>query len=349
MATLHDLQVADGARFTPQGDRSIAQQFGTDALAQDTLTTGVVLCDRSHWGRLRVSGADRLRFLHNQTTNAMQSRQPGESCETVFVTSTARTLDLTTAHIRAEDVLLLTSPGYGDRLMQWMDRFIFFADKVDLADVTDQTVCFSILGPGCDEMVAALGGAIAPPGTHRWLDVAGQSVLLAAGSGLATPGYTLMGDREVGARLWQRLREAGAVPMGQALWDILRIAQGRPMPEAELTEDYNPLEAGLWHAVSFAKGCYIGQETIARLDTYNGVKQQLWGIHLSEVVPVGTPLMVEDAKVGRLTSVVQDGDAVLGLAYLRTKAGGAGVTVQVGTAQGTLVDVPFLTRSRLPG
>ncbi|KAB1991038.1 CAF17-like 4Fe-4S cluster assembly/insertion protein YgfZ, partial [Haemophilus parainfluenzae] len=102
------------------------------------------------------------------------------------------------------------------------------------------------------------------------------------------------------APLWSALVEAGAVPAGELIWQQLRIQQGRPMPGAELTQDYNPLEAGLWQTISFDKGCYIGQETIARLNTYRGVKQQLWGIRLQGPAAPGSPILVEGEKEGTL-------------------------------------------------
>jgi folate-binding protein YgfZ len=119
------------------------------------------------------------------------------------------------------------------------------------------------------------------------------------------------------------------------------------MPGAELTEDYNPLEAGLWESISFNKGCYIGQETITRLNTYQGVKQQLWGIRLQGSATPGTPITVGDDKVGILTSLVDTAAGPLGLGYIRTKAGGIGLAVTVGEASGTVVDVPFLSRGYL--
>ena len=114
------------------------------------------------------------------------------------------------------------------------------------------------------------------------------------------------------------------------------------MPEQELTEDYNPLEAGLWKAISFEKGCYIGQETIARLNTYKGVKQRLWGIKLSESVEVGTWITLDGEKVGILTSFT-DLESPFALGYVRTKAGGEGLQVQVREASGEVVAVPFLS------
>lgn len=126
-------------------------------------------------------------------------------------------------------------------------------------------------------------------------------------------------------------------------WEHLRIRQGRPAAEAELTEDYNPLEARLGHTISFNKGCYIGQETIARLNTYQGVKQHLWGLELSAVVPAPTPLLLEGEKVGLLTSCTPLNGGAFGLGYVRTKVGGAGLRLQ--TPEGVIVqvvEVPFL-------
>jgi folate-binding protein YgfZ len=357
---LRDLQAAAGAVFVEQAETSIPNSFGNESAALHAAQTGVAVCDRSHWGRILVSGADRIRFLHNQTTNDFDRLQPGQGCDTVFVTSTGRTIDLVTAYALEDAVLLLVSPNRRQFLIEWMDRFIFFADKVAVKDITDTTATFSLVGPGSDALLKKLGleQVITPLRellrvaqaytTHNLCNVAEIETRIATGSGLAIPGYTLIVSHEQAAALWQKLTEAGAVPLGNQLWERLRIEQGRPMPDAELTEDYNPLEAGLWHTISFSKGCYIGQETIARLDTYKGVKQQLWGVRLSQPAPPGESLRVGEEKVGKLTSLVETEQGLLGLAYVRTKAGGAGLTVTVGEAEGTLVDLPFLTRDRTP-
>ncbi|MEM9447079.1 MAG: folate-binding protein [Cyanobacteria bacterium P01_E01_bin.6] len=345
---------AAGATFTECDGRSVVESFGNDSAAIAAASSGVALYDRSHWGRIEVSDDDRLRFLHNQSTNDFERLTPGQGCDTVFVTSTARTIDLVSAYALEESVILLTSPTCGDRLLTWMDRFIFFADKVTLTSITDTTAAMSLIGPNSTTLLLSItdanGGDVdwenQPDGTHHEITLQGIPVRVAVGSGLATAGYTLITAAEHRATLWEVCTTAGAVPLGEAPWQQLRITQGRPMPEQELTEDYNPLEAGLWNTISFEKGCYIGQETIARLDTYNGVKQQLWGIRLSTDADPGTVITDGEAKVGRLTSVVHTDDGPLGLAYIRTKAGGAGMSVTVGEATGQVVDVPFLSRSR---
>jgi folate-binding protein YgfZ len=124
------------------------------------------------------------------------------------------------------------------------------------------------------------------------------------------------------------------------------VTQGRPLPGAELTDAYNPLEAGLWHTIAFNKGCYIGQETIARLDTYQGVKQHLWGFALAQPVELGSPIDLDGEKVGTVTSLINTPQGWRGLGYVKTKAGGAGLAVQMGGQATRLLDLPYLTRSK---
>ncbi len=319
-----------------------------DAAAFKAVQDSVAVCDRSHWGRIKVSDDDRLRFLHNQSTNDIQQLKPGQGCDTVMVTSTARTIDLVSAYVLEDAVLLLVSPNRRESLMQWLDRYIFFADKVQLIDVTNDTAAFSLIGPESDTIIQKLGaGTIIgqPYGNHQLIPLAGGEVRVAVGSGLASPGYTIILSAADKEKVWKLIVEAGAVPMSDRAWDVLRILQGRPAPDRELTDDYNPLEVGLWQTISFNKGCYIGQETIARLNTYKGVKQHLWGIRLSAPTVPGTVITVGDEKVGNLTSYTETTAGYFGLGYIRTKAGGAGLKVHVGEVEGEILEVPFVSHN----
>ena len=328
-----------------EADTSAPITFGNDAAAVLAARQGVAVGDRSHWGRIEISDRDCLTFLHNQSTNDFKLLKPGEGRDTVFVTSTARTIDLATAYVLEDTVLVLVSPNRREKLLTWLDRYIFFGDQVKLTDVTEQTASFSLVGPESHALLSKLGlepMGDRPYGSHQLTDIAGRSVRLAIGSGLAIDGYTLITEINDAAAVWQALTKAGVVPMGDRVWEQLRIEQGRPLPDRELTEDYNPLEAGLWQTISFTKGCYIGQETIARLDTYKGVKQQLWGVRLSAIAEPGTVITVEGEKVGLLTSVAMTETGPLGLAYIRTKAVEIGLKVQVGSSVGEVVAVPFV-------
>ncbi|MEB3182545.1 MAG: folate-binding protein [Nostocaceae cyanobacterium] len=318
-----------------------------DATAIQAALQGVAVYDRSHWGRIKVSGDDRLRFLHNQSTNDFQSLKPGQGCDTVFVSSTARTIDLATAYVRDDAVILLVSPNRREFLMEWLDKYIFFADKVELADITQYTCTLSLIGPGSDAIIAQIttGELIGQPyGSHQVYSIPpAEGVRIAVGSGLASPGYTLVFPITDKTTVWEKLLELGAVPMSDKAWETLRIIQGRPAPDYELTDDYNPLEVGLWQTVSFNKGCYIGQETIARLNTYKGVKAYLWGLKLSNFTGPETAITIGEEKVGKLTSVTQTPEGYFGLGYIRSKAGGVGLKVQVGEVEGEVVAVPFVS------
>jgi len=342
---LQTVQAETGATFESISDLSVAISYGNNTAALQAAQSSCALVDRSHWGQIQVSDADRIRFLHNQSTNNFEKLQPGQGCDTVFVTSTARTIDLVTAYVMQETVLLLVSPQCRQSLLTWLDRYIFFADKVTLSDLTKENAVFSLIGPESSKILNRLGLDELPDryANHCLIQLERTEVRIAAGSSLATGGYTLIVPADRAAVIWKTLIAVGAVPAGNRVWEQLRIEQGRPVPGRELTEDYNPLEAGLWHTISFDKGCYIGQETIARLDTYQGVKQKLWGIRLNDWVEPGSFVKVGDNKVGKLTSITETNQGLFGLAYIRTKAGGEGIKVTVGESTGEVVKVPFLT------
>ncbi len=320
-----------------------------DTIALNAIqNNAVVMCDRSNCGRIKVSDDDRLRFLHNQSTNNFQILSPGQGCDTVFVTSTARTIDLVTAYILSDSVLLLVSPGYAEKLIKLMDKFIFFADKVKLTDISNETVTLSLIGAESDMIIEKLGGKEIigkDYANHQLITWENIEIIIAVGSGLALPGYTLILNKKDADKLTEMLLQNNVIFMSETLWERLRIQQGRPIPQQELTEDYNPLEARLWQTISLTKGCYIGQETIARLNTYKGVKQQLWGIKLSGYVTLGTIITIDGEKVGKLTSLTETETGYFGLGYIRTKAGGEGLKVQLGEITGNVVNVPFLSDS----
>ncbi len=309
----------------------------------DAARLGAAIYDTSEWGKIIVSDRDRLRFLHNQSTADFEKRQAGEGCDTVFITSTARTIDLVTGLILDDEVLLITSPTRRKYLFDWLDRYIFFADRVKLKDITDNLASFTLMGAESSGILAKLGCPLnLPQSGHQLVNIDGIEVRIAIGTELGLPGYRLICNRDKAAALQQALTNLGAAIVDENAWECLRIERGRPKPDAELTDDYNPLEVGLWDTISFTKGCYIGQETIARLNTYKGVKQYLWGIKLAEIVAVGTAITVGGEKVGVLTSCSETDAGVVGLSYVRSKAGGVGLQVMLGDVAGEIIDLPFV-------
>lgn len=307
---------------------------------------GVAIYQQSHSGVIELTGEDCLQFLHNQTTNDIKSLKPGQGCQAVFVNSTGRTLDLATVYVTEETILLLVSAQRVQFLMEWLDRYLFPMDRVTLKNVSDSYTIYPLMGEKTAAFLEAfnvgtpLESAFA---SHAMITIEDIPVRLAVGTDIALPGYTLMVASDSASALEQTLTDAGAVLISEAVWQELSFEQGRPLPDYELTEDYNPLEAGLWNAISFDKGCYIGQETIARLNTYQGVKQRLWGLRLSQLVEPDTPITLDGKKVGKLTRSLETEAGIKGLGYVRTKAGGEGLKVKVGDAEAEVIAVPFLT------
>ncbi|MGB3692489.1 MAG: folate-binding protein [Spirulinaceae cyanobacterium] len=341
---LQKIQKQIGATFSSKF--SVPDSFGNDSQALKAAQEKVALWDRSHWGLIKVCDQERLRFIHNQSTNEINQLKPGQGCETVFVTSTGRNLDLVTVYVAEDSLLLLISPQQREEMMKWLDRFLFPMDQVELIDISEQYAIFTLIGPQSNTLVQNLGIENIGEGkeyTHQLTTIENIKLRLCVGTGLKIPGYTLIVPIQEAANLWQQLINQGTIPLGNDAWEQLRIFQGRPISGQELTEDYNPLETGLWQHISFNKGCYIGQETIARLNTYQGVKQRLWGVISTAPVELGSEVIVAGKRVGKITSSTTTDQGAFSLAYIRSKAGGAGLKVQIGEVEGELIDVPFLT------
>ncbi|KAM7470357.1 hypothetical protein LguiA_008540 [Lonicera macranthoides] len=338
-----------GAKVSEDG---IVETYHNDDEALDAVDNGVVVVDLSHYGRIRVSGEDRVQFLHNQSTANFECLQDGQGCDTVFVTPTARTIDIAHAWIMKSAITLVVSPLTGGSITEMLRKYIFFADRVEIEDITKKTCMFVLLGPKTNQVVKDLnlGDLIGQPfGSHKHYTVNGIPVTVAVGNVISEDGFSLLMPPAAAGSVWKALLSQGAIPMGSNAWEKLRVLQGRPAPGKELTNEFNVLEAGLWNSISLNKGCYKGQETISRLVTYDGVKQKLWGIHLSSPAEPGSPITVDGKKVGKLTSYAKGTKEIehFGLGYIKKKAASKGDTVIVGAdIAGTVMEVPYLARQQ---
>lgn len=355
-SSLQAAQTSSGAVFDTVNGQHVAIRFGNESAESSTTKLAaafknVALFDRSHCSLLEMRGSERLDYLHNQTTNNIKSLSPGQGCETCIVSPTARLIDLVTAYIASDSVLLLASPSDTSAALQSLNQLIAFSDA-QLTDVGKQYSVFSVVGPQSEHLLHTLGIALPSISihSHTHLEATDPPLRIASGTGLAIEGYTLLVPAETAGPLWTALVEGGAIPCGSTIWETLRILQGRPAVGKEISDEFNPLEAGLWHTASFTKGCYIGQETIARLDTFNGVKQQLWGLKFSSPIPAGTTIYVGEQRAGIVTSITTqtvDG-CYRGLGYIRTKLGGDGLDILAANTSGKTIDLPYSTRERQP-
>ena len=308
--------------------------------------TGAALRDAQASFRLYMRGADHLDFLHRMTSNDFHNLQLGHGLEAVFIEQRARILDLATCYRGPDVTALILSPDSRTAIPDWLDRFIF-AEALELADRTDETAMFELIGPQAAQLVArVLNADLAELQDHQLLNPQVADGLWLART--AGPGLRTFGPPASVKDLWQRFATAGASPIGLETWEILRIEQGLPLLGRELNQDYNPWEAGLGRAIHLDKGCYIGQEVIARLDTYDKVKQHLVGLQLSaaKLPPTGQPLRDDTREVGRITSAVHSPSlGPIALAYVRRSACAEGTALDADGVQATVVPLPFSSYS----
>ena len=306
--------------------------YGDAAAEYIALREGVGLADRSYRGRVRISGADALDLLNRLTTNELETLPLGEGAPTVLTSPKGRVVDLLLVGARPDYFVLLTSPGRQEAVMEWID-FYTFADDAPLQDITPLTRQFTVVGPGA---AAALSAAGALAGQLPQYHLRGATFGSAPAVVWRTmdPGpesYEVIVASEGAADAWRTLVEAGAVPVGGTAWEAFRIAQGTPAYGAEYGEETNPLESRLRGAISFDKGCYTGQEVVARLDTYQKVQRRLMALSLSGPAKRGDALVDDGRKTGVLTSVaaVPTDRSYVALALVSVAQGVAGHTLAV--------------------
>ncbi|MCS7207643.1 MAG: hypothetical protein NZ951_06920 [Dehalococcoidia bacterium] len=297
------------------------------------------LWDRSPWGRLGATGKDALDLLNRLSTNRLDDLSPGQGRQTVLTTPKGRCIDWLWVFRLPDGLLLLTSPGAEEAVASWLDTYTIL-EEVSLTSLTGTTALIGVLGPQASDLL----GALLPTMPHKmdkgtlwegqWQ---GVPLTLLRTDALALPQWDVLVSAEQAPRLWNALRERGAEPIGFGAEEILRVAAGIPRRGRELTEAYNPLEAGVWESVSFSKGCYIGQEVLARLKTYGKIQKALARLALSAPVLPGTPLWAEGTKVGVVTSCVEDTDGPRALAYLTRPLLEVGRTVEAVPSPGRTV------------
>ena len=310
--------------------------------------SGAAWYDASANGRLRMTERDRAELIHRLSTNDIRSVHPGGGTRTVLVNHNARIIDLLTVYALPEHLLLVTSPGQGPAITALFRRNIFFSDRVGVEDLSADTVEYHLYGPDA----ASLAARITSVDPREWPLHHIQAVTIGMGAeaahGWLARILPLGGD---GFALFARADDRATVeaalesvpPLTEAVFDTLRVEHGYPAWTRELSLDYIPLETGLHDAISFTKGCYVGQEIIARMESRNRLAKQLMGLRLSRLVEPGGKLQRDGKEVGDLTSVVDSPRfGAIGLAYVRTAAVEPGTRVEAGDVTAEVVALPFV-------
>jgi folate-binding protein YgfZ len=304
-------------------------------------TTATAWLDRSERGKLALTGSDAKEFLQGQVSNDVVALTPGAGCYAAFLTPKGKMLgDLRVLDVGppTDELLLDTERVALQELFNMIRRFSVGHD-VQLHKRTLERGLISLLGPGA-ERAAGADGLPAAEHAHAALTLDAIEVRAVR----TDVGIDLICDAEQTAELTAALTARGATPISETTAECVRIEHGRPRYGADLDDTVIPQEAGInERAVSFQKGCYVGQETVARLFYRGKPNRQLRGLRLRKPVPVGAEVTAGERVVGRITSVAASPRfGEIGLALIRREAPpGSAVVVGDETVGADVVELPF--------
>jgi aminomethyltransferase len=211
-------------------------------------------------------------------------------------------------------------------------RFVFFQDDFHIQDISNDTVIFGVYGPQARQKVIQAGFSDEELPLHHWRQTKFGEVTayLHRTDPIHGGGYFILGEEKDREMLWQRLLDTGLTEADTAAFDYLRIEAGLPRFGHELTGDYIPLEANLWPDVSFNKGCYIGQEIIARMESRGKLAKKLVQLQADGPLEVGSTLHAGGKNAGTVTSTAVGPNGTIGLGYVKTAVLDSGSELRVG-------------------
>jgi folate-binding protein YgfZ len=266
---------------------------------------GVVFYPQPDAGYLRIAGDDQSDFIQRQTTNDIHLLQPPRALLSVLTSAVARILDVFYLLNDEEAIGAITLPGFAQKTSQFLKSRIFFMDRVTLEDLSASISQFDLFGPQAQSLLQGLEIQLPALNTVSDVEVAGKRVRLLAVEKSFGPGYRLLTEAMDREPVETALKQNGATRLSPTSFETLSVEAGQPQAGKELSEDYTPLEAGLFSTVADGKGCYTGQEILARQLTYDKVTQQLCGLRLTGSVSAGERIYVDGKPAGTLTSFAE--------------------------------------------
>lgn len=308
-----------------------------------TIPNSTFLHDASARGLLLVSGKDRVDLLQRITTNDLKKLASGSGNLCCFTTAKGRVIDRCRMLVGQDAILVVTSAGRSPAVAQWIDRYVIIED-VKVVDLSAAVFQLDVVGEGARAIGARLDSRFdsLPRHGHLQTTIEGvEGVTMVRTEGLrSSDAMAVIGPRAAKDSVVAAI--GSDVPiLDEAEFEALRIDAGVPTFGRDVTEDNNPLEAGLWDSVSFEKGCYVGQEVVARLRNYDKVMKQLCRIELPASFPTGTKLLADGRDVGVLTSVAGPPhlEKHVALGYVQRRIVQNGTPMVLGTSDAKVLDV----------
>jgi folate-binding protein YgfZ len=314
------------------------------------------LFDLSSRGRILVSGSEAVMFLNGLITNDMKTLAVNSWMAAAFANVQGRLLAAVRIAHRKDGFLIDTESATRETVVTLLERFTLAGD-FRLQDLTDETVMFSVQGRSASEIVSRVFGEEAARVERQQIvnaqfDDATVTVIRATHT--AEDGFDLFIDTNDSSKLSDGLTSAGALPISNDTFETLRIEAGEPLYGIDMDETNVVTETNLDDAVSFTKGCYLGQEIIVRIKHRGHVAKKLSGVVLGDSTPVprNSKIISSDGKeIGRVTSSTFSPrlDRAIALGYLKYDYLAAGTEVKVAAPESetsaTVAELPFVRGS----
>ncbi|HTN76341.1 MAG TPA: glycine cleavage T C-terminal barrel domain-containing protein [Pirellulaceae bacterium] len=284
--------------------------------------------------QIRLTGKDRATLLHKFCTQEILSRAPGQGGEAFICNVQGKIAGYIYFYVAAESLLLDTSPGLAESLIQHLDRYVIRED-VQFEDLTPTHTTLLVIGPAAASKLSELTGSAVPPAelfAHGEAEIAGVNVSLRQVPFASDTSYFVDCERESASQVAAAFHSSGLVQCDAEVVETLRIESGAPLYGSDITLENLPQEiARDAQTISFKKGCYLGQETVARIDALGHVNKLLTRVKLAGdgPLPVGTELKMAEKVVGRITSAAWSPAAgcAVALAFVRREQCKPGTTL----------------------
>lgn len=299
-----------------------------------------ILVDRSNLGMIKITGETRLDLLNRMSTQKLTDLPSGSGAATVLTTDIGRIIDRLILYASSDTLYALTSENNAENIIRYLMRFVFFNDDFHMEDLSADTAVFAIYGPNTKTKLSAAGFPNDELPLHHWqqVEIDGMTAYLHRTNPINGDGYFVMCQTKDRESLWHHLINSGLTVADEVGFDFLRIEAGQPRFAHELTQDYIPLEADLWDDVSFTKGCYIGQEIIARMESRGRLAKKLTRLTAPSPLPDGGNLTANGKSAGTITSTAVGPDGVVALGYVKTAVLDAQTPLTVGDIPLSLTD-----------
>jgi len=307
----------------------------------DALYNGVVLRNISHEGIIELKGKDALDLVHRIATNNVKELPKEGVTKTIFTSEKGRFIGVATLMNFESYQLLVCDRASKMKIMSWIQKYVI-SDDVQVNDANTKYNLLELSGPQSDSFASLVCGSVVSemqPNTFRIIHTENILFFLMKIPGVRnTNKFWFLADFENSKRLIEYMKENKSVynfsMVGEAAYNIFRIEQGIPIVPNEMNDEHNPLEAGLKDQIDFKKGCYIGQEVIARLDTYDKVQKKLVGVKFSDQFELSNGNLILDEngnEVGNITSYIYSPKlkATIGLAYIKQSHSSPGTDLRL--------------------